>query len=83
VAPADCGQTRLQSFAQDESRLRQAPFGGIDQEHDAVNHLQNALDLATEVGVAGRIDDIDFVIAVTDGRVFGHNRDAALTLQIH
>jgi hypothetical protein len=79
----DCGQPRLQSFAQDESRLRQASFGGVDQEHYAVNHLQNALDLAAEVGVAGRIDDIDFVIAVTHGSVFGHDRDAALTLKVH
>ena len=34
-------------------------FGGIDQQHHAVDHGEDALHLAAEIGVAGRIDDVD------------------------
>ena len=35
------------------------PSDGVDQQHDAVDHRQRPLDLAAEVGVAGRVDDVD------------------------
>ena len=50
--------------------------------HDAVDHFQDTLDLAAEVGVARRVDDVDFGVAVPHGGIFGHDRDAALTLEI-
>ena len=34
-------------------------FGGIDQQHHAIDHRQDALHLAAEIGMAGRVDDID------------------------
>ncbi len=37
---------------QHEPRLRQRPFGGVDEHERTVGHLQDALDLAAEVGVA-------------------------------
>ena len=39
--------------------LRQRAFGGVDEQDDAVDHLEGALDLAAEVGVAGGVDDVD------------------------
>jgi len=59
VDQQDHRQRRGQGLAQDEAGLRQRPLGGVDEEHDTVDHGQSALDLATEVGVAGGVDDVD------------------------
>ena len=52
-------QPRLERLAQHEARLRQRPLGGVHQQHHAVDHRQPALHLAAEVGVAGRVDEVD------------------------
>ena len=52
-------QAELQRLAEHELGLRHGAFGGVDQQHHAVDHRQDALDLAAEVGVAGRVDDVD------------------------
>jgi hypothetical protein len=83
VDDGDGGQPRLKRLAQDEARLRQAPLGRVHQEHHAVHHLQDALDLAAEVGVARRVQDVDLDAAVADRGVLRHDRDAALALQVH
>ena len=43
----------LQRLADHELGLRHRPFGGIDKNDGAVDHRQDALDLAAEVSVAG------------------------------
>jgi hypothetical protein len=77
----DRAQIEFERFAQDETRLRHDAFGGVDQQQHALDHLQHALDLAAEVGVAGRIDDVELVGAVLDRGVLGQDRDAALALE--
>ena len=72
---------RSSAFAQHESRLRQRALGGVHQQHDAVHHGQRALDLAAEVGVARRIDDVDQQVLIVDGRVLRKDGDAALALE--
>ena len=52
-------QANFQRLADDEFGLRHRPFGGIHQNDRAVDHRQNALHLAAEIGMARRIDDID------------------------
>ncbi len=76
-------QASFQRLAQDESRLWQATLGRINQQHHAIDHLQDAFDLSTKVSVAGRVHDIDFHIAIMDGRVLRHDRNATLALKIH
>ncbi len=49
----------VERLAQHEAGLRQRTLRGVDEQHDAVDHRQAALDLATEVGVAGGVDDVD------------------------
>ena len=44
--------------------------------------LQDALDLAAEVGVAGRVDDVDLGVAEREGDVLGQDGDAALALEV-
>ena len=76
-------QPRLERLAQDEAGLRQRPFARVDEQEDAVDHRQPALDLAAEVGVARRVDDVDLDVAVPDRGVLGEDRDALLALQVH
>ena len=79
----DHRQPRLERLAQDEARLRQRALGGVDEQQDAVDHRQPALDLAAEVGVAGRVDDVELDVAVVDRGVLGEDRDALLALEVH
>ncbi len=65
-----------------ELRLRHRAFGGIDQQDDAIDHRQDPLYLAAEIGVAGRVDDVDPRALPLDRGAFGKDRDAALALQI-
>src|SRR6185437_13689231 len=57
-------------------------FGSDDQHQRAVHHVEDALDLAAEIGVAGSVDDVDAgVFPLHRGRL-GQDGDAALALQI-
>ena len=49
----------LERLLEHEARLRHRPFGRVDEQEHAVRHRQHALDLAAEVGVAGRVDQVD------------------------
>ena len=75
-------QAQLERLAQHEPRLRQRALGRVDEQQHAVDHRQAALDLAAEVGVAGRVDDVDLHVAVLHGRVLGEDRDALLALEV-
>ena len=75
-------QPPLERLAQHEPRLRQRSFGRVHQEQHAVDHRQRPLDLAAEVGVARRVDDVDQDVVVVDGRVLGEDGDAPLPLEV-
>ena len=49
----------LERLDDHELGLRQRPLGGVDQHQRAVDHVEDALDLAAEIGVARRVDDVD------------------------
>ena len=53
-----------------EPCLRHRPVDRIDQQQYRIDHRQDPLDFAAEVGMAGRVDDVDLVILVTDRRRF-------------
>ena len=78
----DRREPALECLAQHEARLRQRPLGGVDEEQHAVDHRQRALDLAAEIGVARRVDDVDEHVLVVDGGVLGEDGDAALALEV-
>ena len=65
-----------------EFGLRQRPLGGVDQHQRAVDHIEDALDLAAEIGVAGRIDDVDPGVVPNQRGRLGEDGDAALALEI-
>ena len=82
----DRSQALRQCLLGDESRLRHRPLDGIDQQQDAIDHPQHAFDLAAEVGVPRRIDDVDVhdavFVRIADGAVLREDRDAALALDV-
>ena len=78
----DRPEAELQRLAEHEFGLRHRPFGGIDQDHDAVHHAEDPLHLAAEIGMAGRIDDVDPGIVPANRGAFREYRDTALALQI-
>ena len=73
---------QLQGLGEDEAGLRHGALGGVHQQNNAVDHLQNPLHLAAEIGVARGIHDIDLGVLVLNGGVLGQNRNAALPLQV-
>ena len=75
-------QADLQRLADHELGLRHRPFGRVDQHDRAVDHRQDALDLAAEIGVAGRVDDVDAHVLPHDRGRLGENGDAALALEV-
>ena len=82
VDDEDRAQAQRERLPGDEARLRHRPLEGVDQQADAVDHPQHALDLAAEVGVARRVDDVDARPLPRDGGELGEDGDAALALEI-
>ncbi len=58
------------------------PSAASTSKQGAVGHFEDALDLATEIGVAGRVDDVDLRVADFQGDVFGEDRDAAFAFEV-
>jgi hypothetical protein len=75
-------QAQRQRLGGDELGLRHRPLGRVDQKQHAVDHVEDTLDLAAEVLVARRVDDVDADVAPDDGGAFGEDGDAALALQV-
>ena len=75
-------QAELQRSGENESRLRHGTFCRVHKEENTVCHLQNAFHLAAEIGVSGRVDDVDLDVFIHTGAVFGEDRNASLALQI-
>ena len=64
------------------ARLRQRTFARVDQNEHAIHHAQSAFDFAAEIAVAGRVDDVDFRVAIGERGVLGENGDAAFALEV-
>ena len=62
--------------------LGQRAFGGVDEQQHPVDHRERTLDLAAEVRVAGRVDEVDLRVPPGDRRGLGQDRDAALALLV-
>ena len=75
-------QADLERLADDELGLRHRPFGGVDQHDGRIHHRQDALDLATEIGVAGGVDDVDAGVLPVDRRRLGQDGDAAFLFEV-
>ena len=88
VDDEDDRQLLVERLAQDEAGLGQRALGGVHEQEHPVDHLEAALDLAAEVGVARGVDDVEGELApvghgVPHGRVLREDGDALLALQVH
>ena len=73
--------SELEGARKDEAGLGHRALKSVDEKKDTVDHLQDALHLTAEIGVARSVHDVDLRIAVHDRSVLGEDRDAALALQ--
>ena len=62
--------------------MRHRSLGRVDQDQGAIDHRQDALNLAAEIGVAGGVDDVDSVAAPIDRGAFGEDGDAAFAFDL-
>ena len=74
--------SQRQRLGQHKAGLRHRPLKGVNQQDDAVHHLQDALYLAAEVGVSGGVDDVDLGALIVDGCIFCQDGDASLALEV-
>ena len=83
LVDADDGlEADLQGFLQHEFGLRHGAFGGIDKQHRAIHHVENAFNFAAEIGVARRVHDIDAGVLPDQRGHLGQNGNAALALKV-
>ena len=75
-------ELHLQGFLQNETCLRHRSLEGINEQEDAVGHVEHTFHFTSEIGVPRSVDDVDFDAFVVDAHVFGEDSDAALTLQV-
>ena len=73
---------KLQGLGEHKAGLGHGALGGVYQQDDAVDHLQDALHLSAKVGVARGVHDVDLGVLVVDGGVFGQDGDAPLPFQV-
>ena len=78
----DGAKPARQRFHGHEFGLRHGAFGGVHQHDHAVDHRHDALDLAAEIGVAGRVDDVDANALPHDRGAFGENGDPAFAFEV-
>src|SRR5262249_12474107 len=75
-------EPHLERLRDHKLSLRQRTFGGVDQYQGAVHHIQDALDLAAEIGVAGSVDDIDGRVLPLHRSRLGKDGNTALAFEI-
>lgn len=78
----DHAMVERQRLLKHEARLGHGSLRGVHQKNDTVHHLERPLDLATEIGVAGGVDDVDFDAVIVHGGVLCQNGDSALAFQV-
>ena len=72
----------LKRLGENIAGLRQRAFRGVNEEHNAVHHLESAFYLAAEVRVARGVDDVDLVVVIIEGGILRKNCDAALFFEV-
>ena len=75
-------QLGFERLGQHVARLGQRALAGIDEQHDAVDNLERALNLAAEIRVARGIDNVNLYVVEAHARGFSKNRNAAFAFEI-
>ena len=72
----------LKSLLEDETCLGHATLESIHQEEHSVGHVEDALDLTSEIAMSGSVYDVDLDPLVDNGDVLGQDGDATLALKV-
>ena len=75
-------QTQRERFFGHKTRLRHRALNCVNQQQRAVDHRQHTLNFATEIGVAGRVNNVDSRAFVDHRAVFGEDGDAAFAFDV-
>ena len=78
----DRAKAELERLADHELGLRHRAFRGVDKHDHTIDHRQDALDFAAEVGMARGVDDVDLDIFPMHRSALGENGDAALFFDV-
>ena len=62
--------------------MRQRSLGGVHQNQRPIHHVEDAFDLAAEIGVAGGVDDVDPGVLPDQRGRLGEDGDAALAFEV-
>ena len=73
---------KLQCLFKHESGLGHGALCRIDKEDNSVYHFKDTLYLATEIGVTGGVDNVDFNILVVNSGILRKDGDTTLTLKV-
>ena len=76
-------QMQGEGFFQDELGLGHRAFLGVYDQEYAIGHIESALNFTRKIGVAGSVNDVDFVAVVENGGLLGGDGDAALVFLVH
>ena len=60
--PMPATMTQAKRLFEDKTSLGHWPFGRVNQQQYAVNHIEHALDLAPKIGVSRRVNDVDLYV---------------------
>ena len=82
VEDDDRPKAHFERLRKDEAGLRHRPFLGIDEEKDGVDHPEDPLHFAGKVGVARRVDNVDFKIFIVNAGMLGEDRDSPFLLLV-
>ena len=73
----------LQGFAQDKLGLSLRAVMRVDDQQHAIHHLHDAFHFPAEIGMTGRINDVDVVILVFESGVLRLDGDPFFFFEVH
>ena len=76
-------QSGFQGLPEYEPSLWPWALSCVYQQNDSVDHIQGSFHLATKVGVAGGVHDVDLHVVAMYRCVLGEDGDALLAFQVH
>ena len=78
----DCRQVQRKRLLQNVTSLRKRSFSSVNEQQNAVNHREGALNFSTKVGVTRSVDQVDLGVLVNHRSGFSQNGDSSLTFLI-
>ena len=77
------GMSRRRQTSKSFKSARLDALGGVDDHDGAVDRRKRSIGVVGKVLVAGRVEEVEDMVAIFEGHHRGDDRDAALTLDLH